>query len=228
MPGAASLANTASRYARVSGSNNPEIADMPSKPCCPMLIPRRRARSASENSPSGFNKAIIRSAPIRSASGPNRAAMAANCLSAASRVGASTTVGSRSKKPRMIRTCSPPTSPRRKASATFGNTGANTSPVNARRDANCSASAIRRRAALLLICNRRDNTSACEVPPNSIGEAWAVTFDTSPSALADNRRCTTSNRASTVRALAAVSPSSDSAQKASMAASNTSIELMFE
>lgn len=201
---------------------------MPSKPCCPMLIPRRRARSVSQNCPSGFSKAIMRSAPTRRCSGPNCAAMVASCCSAASRVGASTTTGSLSKNCRTIRTCSSPISPRAKAAATFGNTGANTSPVTARRGANCSASAIRRRAAPLLICNRRDNTSACEVPPSSTGEAWVITLGTNPSPAAPSRRCTTSNRANTTNVSAALNASTASAQKASTAASNTPIEYMFE
>lgn len=92
---------------------------------------------------------------------------------------------------RTIRTCSPPISPRSKAAAVRGNTGANTSPVAARRVANRSASAIRRRAAPLLTCNRPDKTSACEVPPSSTGEAWVITAGTNPSPAAQSRRCTT-------------------------------------
>ncbi|TDZ42921.1 hypothetical protein CCUG63695_02899 [Mycobacteroides franklinii] len=190
---------------------------MPSKPCCPMLTPRRRARSTSQNSPSGFNRAIIRSAPVRNCSGRNWEAMTASCCSAASRVGASTTTGNRSKNCRMIRTCSSPISPRPNASAVRGSTGANLSPVIARRGANCCASAIRRRAAPLPICNRRDNTSANDVPPSSTGDASPVTMGTKPTPRADNRRCTTSRRANTVNASAAVSPSTESAQKTSTA-----------
>lgn len=201
---------------------------MPSKPCGPIVMPRRRARSASENCPSGLSRAIMRSAPIRSASGRNRVAITASCASAASRVAASTTTGSRSKNWRMIRTCSSPISPRSRAPATFGNTGANCSPVIVRRGTNCSASAIRRRAAPLPICKRRDNTSAYEVPPNSTGEACPVTFGTNLSPRDANRRCTTSRRANTANASPAVKSSIDSAQKASTAAPNTPIELMFE
>ncbi|SKW67251.1 Uncharacterised protein [Mycobacteroides abscessus subsp. massiliense] len=87
---------------------------------------------------------------------------------------------------------------------------------------------MRRRAAPLLICRRRDTTSAYEVPPNSTGEACAVTFGIKPPPRADNRRCNTSRRAMIVNASTAVSSSIDSAQKASTAVSNTLIERMFE
>ena len=52
--GAASLASTASRVARASGVRYPVIGDMPSWPCLPMVMPRRRARSSSVKSPSGL------------------------------------------------------------------------------------------------------------------------------------------------------------------------------
>ncbi|CPR34772.1 Uncharacterised protein [Mycobacteroides abscessus] len=97
-----------------------------------------------------------------------------------------------------------------------------------RRGTNCSASAIRRRAAPLPICKRRDNTSGNEVPPNCTGEACPVTFGTNLSPRDANRRCTTSRRANTANASPAVKSSIDSAQKASTAASNTVIEPMFE
>ncbi|CPW22600.1 Uncharacterised protein [Mycobacteroides abscessus] len=170
----------------------------------------------------------MRSAPIRSASGRNGVAITASCASAASRVAASTTTGSRSKNWRMIRTCSSPMSPRPNACAVWGSWGASCSPVIARRGTNCSASAIRRRAAPLPICKRRDNTSGNEVPPNCTGEACPVTFGTNLSPRDANRRCTTSRRANTANASPAVKSSIDSAQKASTAASNTVIEPMFE
>ncbi len=47
MPGAASLANTASRVARNSGVIIPRSSDMPSDCWLPNLSPRRRARSSS-------------------------------------------------------------------------------------------------------------------------------------------------------------------------------------
>ncbi len=53
---------------------------------------------------------------------------------------------------------------------------------------------------------------------------FTVTFETKPTPRADNRRCATSRRANIVNASAAVSPSTESAQKVSTAASNTSIE----
>src|ERR1039457_4658507 len=46
IPGAANLAKTASRVARASGVRYPVIELIPSKPCLPMTIPRRRARNA--------------------------------------------------------------------------------------------------------------------------------------------------------------------------------------
>ncbi len=94
--------------------------------------------------------------------------------------------------------------------------------------ANNSASAIRRRAAPLPICKRRDNTSAYDVPPSCIGEACPVTAETKPSPREANRRCTTFRRANMANASPAVRSSIDSAQKASTAASTTPIELMFE
>lgn len=184
---------------------------MPSKPCGPIVMPRRRARSASENCPSGLSSAIIRSAPTRSASGRNWVAITASCASAASRVAASTTTGSRSKKWRMIRRCSSPMSPRPNACAVWGSWGASCSPVIARCGANNSASAIRRRAAPLPICKRRDNTSAYDVPPSCIGEACPVTAEIKPSPREANRRCTTSRRANTASASPAVRSSIDSA-----------------
>ncbi|KPG05362.1 hypothetical protein AN909_20265, partial [Mycobacteroides immunogenum] len=67
-----------------------------------------------------------------------------------------------------------------------------------------------------------------DVPPSSTGDACPVTFGTNVSPRENNRRATTSRRANTANASAAVRSSTDSAQKASTATSNTPIELMFE
>jgi hypothetical protein len=53
MPGAASLASTASRVARASGVSQPLSRDIPSMSWLPRVRPRRRARSMSVKLPSG-------------------------------------------------------------------------------------------------------------------------------------------------------------------------------
>jgi len=62
MPGAASLANTASRVARALGSTSHAAATSPSLSWLPRVRPRRRARSASLNFPSGLRQQMSRSA----------------------------------------------------------------------------------------------------------------------------------------------------------------------
>src|ERR1700733_2929505 len=85
IPGAASLANTASRVARASGVRYPLIGDIPSMSWRPMVRPRRRARSWSVKSPSGLRQSVSLSASLANSSGRCSPASRANWASALAR-----------------------------------------------------------------------------------------------------------------------------------------------
>ena len=154
MPGAASLAKTASMVARASGVSQPLIGVMPSMSWRPMVRPRRLARSMSVKSPSGLRQSVSLSASLASSSG--------RCSRPAGRVALRRGRGSRcrrnraadAKKPRITATWPAPSSPLRCAAAVASNTGGNGSPFNARRSPRSAASWMRREASARLIRNR--------------------------------------------------------------------------
>ncbi|VAZ99164.1 hypothetical protein LAUMK35_04231 [Mycobacterium pseudokansasii] len=166
MPGAASLANTASRLARASGVSQPLMRDIPSRPCLPRLRPRRRALSSSVKVPSGLRQSISRCASLANWSGLNRVASRARWASAFSRVSRSTPAGSWRKKSRITRSWAAPMRPSRCAAAVALSCGANGSPVNARRSPSSVASATRRLASARVIRNRVANAEG-NLPPSS-------------------------------------------------------------
>lgn len=191
-------------------------------------MPRLRARSMSENRPSGLTRAAIRSAPARSCSGPNSVPMDASCFSAASRVSASTASGNTSKNLRMIRTCSSPRRPSRNAWATYGSAGRRGSPVNARRGPRCAASARRRRAVAVVIERCRASTSANDVPPNATGEPRCTSRAVSVCEAAVILRCAISSCLSAESNSGLLSSSNDDSTTAVAVVSRSSIGLTPE
>ena len=93
MPGAANLANQASSMARSSGVAVSFPTLVPSARCPHQRKPRCRARSSSENLPSGFSVSASRAASFSNWSGRNSAALAARNSSAAARAGAGMSPG---------------------------------------------------------------------------------------------------------------------------------------
>ncbi len=170
MPGAASLAKTASHVARASGVSQPLIGDMPSRSCLPMVRPRRLARSMSVKSPSGLRQSVSLSASLANSSGRYSPARPASWASALARVSRSTKSGSRWKKLRITATWPAPRSPLRCAAAVASSTGGNGSPFKARRSPRSAASWMRREASARLIRNRLANTGA-SLPPNTAGSS---------------------------------------------------------
>ena len=114
MPGAANLANHASSMDRNSGSATSLPTLMPSTRCPPhQTNPRRRARSSSENFPSGFRCRANRLATFSNWSGRRFTACSASDLSALA-TSAGARWSGRSRKNRwMTCRCSPSTSPSR-------------------------------------------------------------------------------------------------------------------
>ena len=129
LPRAAQGAITASQVARPSGSSMPLTLLIPSGPCGPTVIPRRRARSASVKSPSGCSRASRRAAAVRSPSGSCSARDAGQGgVGVFAGLVKSTASGRSSKNLRMIRTCSGPIRPLAWAAAVWVSFGANGSP----------------------------------------------------------------------------------------------------
>jgi hypothetical protein len=81
--------------------------------------------------------------------------------------------GQVAEKPAMIATCSAPMRPRACAAAVRGRIGASGWPVIAVRGPSSTASLMRRRASLPLMCNPVASTCGNEVPPNACGQASA-------------------------------------------------------
>ncbi len=172
MPGAASLANTASQVARAWGVSQPVMGLMPSLSWRPMVRPRRRARSTSVKSPSGLRQSRSLSASLASSSGRCSELSRASWASAWVRVSRSTKQGSRCQNERITATCAGPSSPLRCAAAVAGSTGSSGSPFNARRSPRSVASCTRWEASARVIRSRSASTAG-SLPPNTAGSTRA-------------------------------------------------------
>ncbi len=194
---------------------------MPSSPCRPMTMPRRRARSSSVKSPSGLRQSIKTAAYLASSSGRYSSAFLAKSASAACRVSRSTPSGSRRKKLRITVTWPSPTRPLRCASAVAVSWGDNVSPVNARRPPRSAASAMRRLASAREMRSRFASAPASR-PPNSSSPACSASWLINACVGTRSRLAVASKRSNTRKRSGVVSTSNDKPHNRSTSVSSTS------
>ncbi len=133
MPGAAKRASHASKLARNSGDATSFPTLMPSD-CWPHQVkPRLRARSASENFPSGLISNAHRCAAFSNWSGRTCSACCARNRSACSTVSDGVASGKSRMKFWITRRCWPSSMPSRHTSAVAGNSGGSSCPVRVSR-----------------------------------------------------------------------------------------------
>lgn len=147
MPGAANRASHASRLARNSGEAQSFPRLIPSARWPHQVKPRWRARSASENFPSGLMRNAHWCATFSSWSGRNSVAWWARNRSASSTARTGVVSGRSRTNFSITRRCCPSSMPSRHTPAVAGNSGGNSWPVSVRRGDSCLASRSRRHAS---------------------------------------------------------------------------------
>src|SRR6202012_434896 len=169
-PGAANRASHASRLARSSGEAISLPMLIPSERCGAQVKPRRRARSMSENLPSGLISTAQRFPPCSNWSGRSAVACWARNRSAPSTASGGVPDGRSRTNAWITFRCCGSSSPSPPTSAVAGSSGGNLPPVIVVRGLSCSASRRRRRTSAQLIRSQSAIT-LCTGPPTSAGSS---------------------------------------------------------